>query len=94
MEIKRVLRGNKGFFIATDNGKEAGVMTYSPAGDDKIIIDHTEVPQEFSGKGIGKKLVMAAVDYVRENKIKIIPLCTYAKSVFDKDKEIHDVLSR
>jgi uncharacterized protein len=92
MEIKRVLRGNKGFFIATENGAEAGVMTYTPAADDKIIIDHTEVNQAFAGKGIGKKLVMAAVDYARENKIKIIPLCTYTKSVFDKDKEIQDVL--
>ena len=92
MEIKHVRRENKGFFIATDNGEEAGVMTYSPAGDDKIIIDHTEVHQQFYGKGIGKKLLMAAVDFARETNVKIIPLCTYAKSVFDKDKEIQDVL--
>lgn len=94
MEIKRVLRGNKGFFIATENDAEAGVMTYTPAGSDKFIIDHTEVNNAFAGKGVGKKLVMAAVQYARENNLKIVPLCTYAKSVFDKDKEIHDVLSQ
>jgi predicted GNAT family acetyltransferase len=37
-------------------------------------------------------LVSAAVDYVRKNNIKIIPLCPFAKSVFDKVKEFQDVL--
>jgi predicted GNAT family acetyltransferase len=92
MEIKQVVRGNKGFFIATDDGIEAGVMTYTPAGDDKIIIDHTEVNPAFAGKGVGKKLVMASVQYAREANVKILPLCTFTKGVFDKDKEIQDVL--
>jgi uncharacterized protein len=35
---------------------------------------------------------MAAVDYARKNQIKVIPLCRFAKSVFDKTPEIKDVL--
>jgi predicted GNAT family acetyltransferase len=35
---------------------------------------------------------MEVVNYARENKIKIIPLCPFAKSVFDKVEEIRDVL--
>ena len=68
-------------------------MTYTWAGDSKFIIDHTEVSPDFNGKGVGKKLVMAAVDYARANNVKIIPLCPFAKSVFDKVEEIRDVLS-
>lgn len=67
-------------------------MTYSWAGDSKIIIDHTEVNAEFNGRGVGKQMVMAAVDFARENNIKILPLCPFAKSVFDKTEEIKDVL--
>ena len=54
---------------------------------------HTEVNPDFSGQGVGKKMVMDAVDFARANHIKIIPLCPFAKSVFEKEAEIRDVLS-
>lgn len=37
-------------------------------------------------------MVEAAVGYASENKLKILPLCPVAKSVFDKTKSYHDVL--
>ncbi|WP_264551289.1 GNAT family N-acetyltransferase [Flavobacterium sp. N2038] len=92
MEIQQINDTRRGYFEAVEDGKEAGKMTYTWAGDSKFIIDHTEVNPEFNGKGVGKKLVMAAVEYARTNNLKIIPLCPFAKSVFDKVQEIHDVL--
>ncbi|UWY26677.1 GNAT family N-acetyltransferase [Flavobacterium sp. TR2] len=92
MEIQQINDTKRGYFEAVEDGKEAGKMTYTWAGDSKFIIDHTEVSPDFNGKGVGKKLVMAAVDYARNNNLKIIPLCPFAKSVFDKVPEIHDVL--
>ncbi len=92
MEIQQINDTRRGYFEAVEDGKEAGKMTYTWAGDSKFIIDHTEVSPEFNGKGVGKKLVMAAVDYARANNLKIIPLCPFAKSVFDKVEEIRDVL--
>ncbi|WCM41633.1 N-acetyltransferase [Flavobacterium sp. CBA20B-1] len=92
MEINHRKEENKGVFIATENDVKAGEMTYSKAGDDKFIIDHTEVNPEFKGKGVGKEMVFAAVEYARENNIKILPLCPFAKAMFDKNKDIQDVL--
>jgi predicted GNAT family acetyltransferase len=92
MEINQINDTRRGYFEALEDGKEAGKMTYTWAGDSKFIIDHTEVNEGFNGKGVGKKLVMAAVDYARANNIKIIPLCPFAKSVFDKTEDIRDVL--
>jgi len=92
MEIKQINDTRRGYFEAVEEEKQAGKMTYTWAGDSKFIIDHTEVNEEFNGKGVGKKLVMAAVEYARANNLKIIPLCPFAKSVFDKVEEIHDVL--
>lgn len=92
MEIHQINDIKRGYFEAVEDGKEAGKMTYTWAGDTKFIIDHTEVSPDFNGKGVGKKLVMAAVDYARANNLKIIPLCPFAKSVFDKVEEIRDVL--
>ena len=92
MEIKQINDTRRGYFEAVEDGKEAGKMTYTWAGDSKFIIDHTEVSEEFNGKGVDKKLLMATVDYARNNNLKIIPLCPFAKSVFDKTEEIRDVL--
>ncbi|WET03302.1 GNAT family N-acetyltransferase [Flavobacterium sp. YJ01] len=92
MEIQQINDTKKGYFEAVEDGKEAGKMTYTWAGDSKFIIDHTEVSPDFNGKGVGKKLVLAAVEYARANNVKIIPLCPFAKSVFDKVEEIRDVL--
>lgn len=93
MKIEQFNSESKGHFKAIEEGKEAGLMTYSWAGNSKIIIDHTEVNPDFKGKNIGKQLVMAAVDYARKKDVKIIPLCPFAKSVFDKNTEIQDVLA-
>lgn len=92
-EIKHVKNGEKGSFDIYYEGKRAGEMTYTSAGDDKFIIDHTEVSEDFSGKGLAKELVFAGAKYARENGKKIIPLCTYAKATFEKNKEIQDVLA-
>ncbi len=84
--------GKKGRFVIYDDDREAGGMTFTWAGSDKFIIDHTETKPEFGGKGYAKKLVMEGVGFARDKGIKIIPLCTYAKSVFDRDESIRDLL--
>jgi uncharacterized protein len=93
MEIQQFDRESKGFFKAEENGKEAGRMTYSWAGKEKFIIDHTEVNPDFRGLNVGNQLVIAAVDFARKQNLKIIPLCPFAKSVFDRDQSIKDVLA-
>ncbi len=86
------LNGTKGYFYVSVDGKQEGKMTFVFAGNDKIIIDHTEVNPGNNGKGFGKKMVAKAVEYAREKNIKIIPLCPFAKKVFDKTPEFRDVL--
>lgn len=34
---------------------------------------------------------MFAIDFARENQFKIMPLCPFAKSVFDKSPDLNDV---
>lgn len=92
MEIVLEREEAKGRFVAKENGVVAGEMTFSQAGTDKIIIDHTEVNPEFKGKGVGKEMVYAAVDFARTNNMKILPLCPFAKATFDKNTDIQDVL--
>ncbi len=92
IKIEREDNGKKGRFTIFDNGEYAGEMTFTWAGKTKFIIDHTGVEEKFGGKGFGKKLVMQSVEYARKNNVKIIPLCPYAKKVFDRTESIRDVL--
>ena len=86
-----IAASRRSFFIGEQKNPLAE-MTYSKAGTDTIIIDHTQVSDALKGQGAGKRLVAAAVEFAREKNIKIIPLCTFAKSVFEKQKDYQDVL--
>ncbi|MDD4776704.1 MAG: GNAT family N-acetyltransferase [Fermentimonas sp.] len=89
--IEQKDNNKKGRFILYEGDKKAGEMTYVWVDDYKIIIDHTEVDTVYGGKGYGKVLVMEAVKFARKQDIKIIPLCPFAKKVFDNDSDIQDV---
>lgn len=91
MEIKHTDNGKKGEWTAMEGGVKAGEMTYVWAGEDKFIIEHTIGNPDF--KGVGMKLLDKAVAYARENNKKIIPLCPFAKKMFDRKEDIRDVLS-
>lgn len=79
------------FYVGQD-GAILAEMVYTMPSPDKMIIEHTEVDDSLAGKGVGKQLVQTAVDFARTNNIKIIPLCPFAKSVFDRVSEWGDVL--
>lgn len=91
-EVQLEVNDRKGFFHIDIDGKTEAKMTFVFAGIDKIIVAHTEVSQGNNGKGFGKKMVAKAVEYAREKNIKIIPLCPFAKNIFDKTPEFNDVL--
>ena len=91
-EVQVKINDKKGSFFIEIEGKQEAEMTFFFAGEDKIIIDHTGVNPGNEGKGLGKQMVAQAVTYARENNIKIIPLCPFAKKVFDKTPEFRDVL--
>ncbi len=93
LKIKQEDNLKKGEFYIEVEGKREAKMTYTYAGIDKIIIDHTEVNDSLRGKKIGYKLVQAAVQFMRDKNLKVIPLCPFAKSVFDKTPEFADRLA-
>lgn len=92
MLIQQQQQGSKGKFFVEQDGRELAEMTYTIPSPDLIIIDHTEVSDELAGKKVGLQLVTHAVEYVRTTNLKILPLCPFAKSVFDKKPEFGDVL--
>ena len=92
IDVKQNNDEKHGSFEAIIDGNRAGLMTYTWAGEDRFIIDHTEVEEAYNGKGVGKEMLIKAVEFARENKKKIIPLCPFAKATFQKNEDLQDVL--
>lgn len=46
--------------------------------DDVLVVTHTWVPKEIGGRGIAGQLVQAALDFAREQGLRVRPECTYA----------------
>ena len=92
MLIQHKQAGNKGMFFVAGDDNILAEMVYTKASPIKMIIEHTEVSEELSGKNAGYELVHTAVDYARTHNIKIIPLCPFANSVFIKHPEFADIL--
>jgi uncharacterized protein len=92
MEIQQKDDGKTGMFFIEQDEEIVAELVYSWQGKDRIIIEHTEVDDVLKGKGAGKELVSKSVEFAREKGIKIVPVCSFAKGVFDKTKEFQDVL--
>lgn len=91
MNIKLELSLTKGRSYYEKDGAILAECVFSIAGEDKIIIEHTEVDESLKGLGVGLELVRAVADYARKNKRKIIPLCPFANAMFKKYSEFDDV---
>ncbi len=93
MLINQEQEERNGEFFVEEEGERLAVMTYSIADDGLMIINHTEVDDSLRGKKVGYSLVNHAVELAREKHFNILPLCSFAKSVFDKKgDEWKDVL--
>ena len=93
MKIDRLENPKGGEFVIQESGNRMAEMGYTNAGDGKIIIDHTFVESALRGENLGKDLVAEGVEFARERNLKIVPLCPFAMSEFEKHPEYSDVLA-
>ena len=92
MLIQHKQVGTKGLFFVGQDGAVLAETVYTMSSPEKMVIEHTEVDESLSGKGVGKQLIETVVQYARTYNIKIIPFCPFAKSLFDTIPEWSDVL--
>ena len=93
MKIERSESENRGKFFIEENEKQIALMTYKKSGERLITIDHTEVDSNFRGEGLGEDLVEAGVKFARENDLKIVPSCPFARKVIERKPEFQDILA-
>ena len=73
-------------------GQAQEISTTEKTLKEQMVINHTQVFDGYEGQGIARQLVMAAVDFARENNRTILPVCSYAKAVLTRTDEYNDIL--
>ncbi|HEY9574108.1 MAG TPA: GNAT family N-acetyltransferase [Lachnospiraceae bacterium] len=79
--------------VAYEGEDMVGECTYYIIGE-VWAIDHTFVNSAYAGQGIAGKLVDEVLGRARERGVKVIPVCSYVKRVFEKKPEYRDLLCK
>ena len=75
------------------SGDGTAFVEYRRAGDRRIALLHTEVPDVLSGQGVGSKLVRGTLDAVRAEGLKVVPRCEFVAAYVARHPEYRDLLA-
>lgn len=78
-------------FCAKYNGNTIGEIDIVYVGDNRLIIESTQIDQAFENTDVCKNLVRCVADFARHENRKILSLCPRAQSIFNKYAEFDDV---
>ena len=73
--------------LDTPNG--VALAVYRQQGD-RLVFTHTEVPPADEGKGVGSRLVRAALDDARARGFRILPACSFVVAFVRRHPEYGD----
>ena len=85
-------RANDREFVA-DTPSGPAVIAYSRPDDGTMELDHTIVPASEEGRGVGGALVRAALAYARQQRLRVIPTCSFARNWLKRHPEEADVVA-
>lgn len=92
LDIRHEEEGDLGAFYVPGPEGRLAELRYTRTSPETAVIEHTEVSSELGGRGVGRKLVEAAAVWARRTGTKLVPACTYARSVFERYPGLRDVL--
>lgn len=93
MKIIEDIHEHEAYFYLEKDGNRVGQMDCS-LNNEQLIIQETKAQAlpEIQFEEEGRLLLMYAINYARENNLKILPLCPFANSVFYKNPNLRDIL--
>ncbi|MGE5538640.1 MAG: GNAT family N-acetyltransferase [Gemmatimonas sp.] len=57
-----------------------------------VVFTHVEVPYALEGRGIGSRLVRAALDRARSEGLKVVPRCPFVADYMARHHEYDDLV--
>ena len=80
-------------FYASQQGYEAE-LAYSRPADDVIDFTHTFVAEELRGKGIGEQLARTALDFARDQHLRVRTSCSFMRGFVAQHAEYQELLDK
>jgi uncharacterized protein len=81
-----ILNEAEGRFEIVEDG-ELAELTFRRV-DTRLVLIHTGVPDALEGRGVGGRLVQAAVDYAIAEALTIVPRCPFARSWLERHPDV------
>ena len=72
-------------FVLRIDGEKSGFLEFTRPEVGVMRIEYVEVSPELRGSGLGRQLVQKAVAFATESKLRVIPICSYARAVIQRD---------
>jgi predicted GNAT family acetyltransferase len=72
-------------FVLRIDGEKFGFLEFTRPDVGVMRIEYVEVSPELRGSGLGKQLVEKAVAFASETKLRVVPICSYARAVIQRD---------
>jgi len=82
-----------GAYVIEVDGLPAGKAVYHMRGGRHLFV-HTEVDDEFSGMGLGTRLVRFALDDVRSGNGTVVPICPFFAAFIKRHPEYQDIVDQ
>lgn len=76
------------FETETEHG--TAILTYERS-DRGLALLHTEVPPAAEGRGVGSRLVKAALESARAEGLRVLPFCPFVKTYLERHPEYRDL---
>jgi predicted GNAT family acetyltransferase len=67
-------------------GELAGFVTYRLRSD-SLELMHTEIDEEFEGRGLGSRLISFALDDARERGLAVMPFCPFVNDYMRRHRQ-------
>lgn len=74
-----------------DLGDDMALIEYV-LGKGLVVLTHTEVPPRYEGQGIGKELVLAALEDIRRKGLLVVPQCPFVGAYIRRHPEWMDLV--
>ncbi|MBC7890972.1 MAG: N-acetyltransferase [Sphingobacteriaceae bacterium] len=68
------------------------VVEYQQRDAHTLALTHTEVDPALEGHGVGSAMVKGVLDYLRENNLRLVPLCPFVRTYLQRHPDYQDLV--
>jgi uncharacterized protein len=93
VENDLILNEDKKRFELEVDGKTA-FIEFILNNENILFLTHTEVPIGLEGKGVGSTIVSKTLNYIKEKRYTLAPLCPFVAAYLKRHPEWKEILAK